>query len=166
MRAPPQPTQPRMSRTLPGTAKPQKTTMRSCRERRTTHRRLPHGRHRHKPHPHNPPHPPLRHANTQWCLNGCGTPQKTRFSQPTRDHHGTHQGDNAEDPPTVRPRHPLPAGSLPRAQPTPEHKAPPPRRGNDTPEQHTATHHPQAPHQGHNKPKMPRPTDPRTPQTQ
>ena len=28
---------------------------------------------------------------------------KTPFSQPTRDHHGTHQGDTAEDPPTVRP---------------------------------------------------------------
>ena len=51
---------------------------------------------------------------------------KTPFSQPTRDHHGTHQGNTAEDPPTVRPQHPLPAGSLPQAHPTPEYVAPPP----------------------------------------
>ena len=81
---PPQPTRPRMSCTLPGTAKPkttpkappQRTTMRSRRGRHTTHRRQTHGRHRHKPHPHNPPHPPLRRPNTQWCPHGCGTPQK------------------------------------------------------------------------------------------
>ena len=48
----------------------------SRRGQHTTHRRQPHGRHRHKPHPHNPPHPPLRRANTQWCPHGCGTPQK------------------------------------------------------------------------------------------
>ena len=52
--------------------------------------------------------------------------RKTPFSQPTRDHHGTHQGDTAEYPPTVRPGHPLPAGNLPRAHPTPEQTAPPP----------------------------------------
>ena len=42
---------------------------------------------------------------------------------------------------------------------------PPPPRGNDTPQPHTATHHPRAPHRGHNTPTMPRSTDPRTPQT-
>ena len=61
---------------------------------------------------------------------------KTPFSQPTRDHHGTHQGDTAEDPPTVRPRHPLPAGSLPRAHPTPEQIAPPPPWKRYTPAAH------------------------------
>ena len=66
---------------------------------------------------------------------------KTPFSQPTRDHHGTQQGDTAEDPPTVRPRHPLPAGSLPRAHPTPEQIAPPPPWKRYTP----ATHRHSAP---------------------
>ena len=61
---------------------------------------------------------------------------KTPFSQPTRDHHGTHQGDTAEYPPTVRPRHPLPAGSLPRARPTPEQIAPPPPWKRYTPATH------------------------------
>ena len=61
---------------------------------------------------------------------------KTPFSQPTRDHHGTHQGDTAEYPPTVRPRHPLPAGSLPRAHPTPEQIAPPPPWKRYTPATH------------------------------
>ena len=58
-----------------------------------------------------------------------------------------------------------------RRQPTtgPPHtraNSPPPHRGNNTPQPHTATHHPRAPHRGHNTPKKPRPTDPRTPQTQ
>ena len=61
---------------------------------------------------------------------------KTPFSQPTRDHHGTHQGDAAEYPPPVRPRHPLPAGNLPRAHPTPEQIAPPPPWKRYTPATH------------------------------
>ena len=61
---------------------------------------------------------------------------KTPFSQPTRGHHGTHQGDAAEYPPTVRPRHPLPAGILPRAHPTPEQIAPPPPWKRYTPTTH------------------------------
>ena len=61
---------------------------------------------------------------------------KTPFSQPTRGHHGTHQGDAAEYPPTVRPRHPLPAGNLPRAHPTPEQIAPPPPWKRYTPATH------------------------------
>ena len=47
-----------------------------------------------------------------------------------------HQGDAAEYPPTVRPRHPLPAGILPRAHPTPEHIAPPPPWKRYTPATH------------------------------
>ena len=51
------------------------------------------------------------------------------LSQPTRGHHGTHQGDTAEDSPTVRPRHRLPANSLPRTHPTSEPIAPPSTMG-------------------------------------
>ena len=61
---------------------------------------------------------------------------KTPFSRPARGHHGTHQGDAAEYPPTVRPRHPLPAGILPRAHPTPEHIAPLPPWKRYTPTTH------------------------------
>ena len=88
---------------------------------------------------------------------------KTPLSQPTRGHHGTHQGDTAGDPTQVRPRHSPPAGSLPRTDPTPVPIAPP-HRGNNTRQPHTATRHPRALHRGHNTPKMLRRTGPRTPQ--
>ena len=61
---------------------------------------------------------------------------KPPLSQPTRGNYGTHQRDTAEDPPTVRPRNPLPAGSLPRTHPTPEPIAPPPTIETNTPATH------------------------------
>ena len=158
---PPLPSRPRMSRTLPGTAKPkttpqappQQTAMRSRQGRHTTNRRKQDGRHRHKPHPHNPTQPPPRPASTQWYPHGCGTPQKLpqpADQGPRRDAPRRHHG---------RPTHseaPAPAASRwpTRDPPHARAQSPPPHHGNDTPLPHTSTHQQRAPHRGHNTPEM------------
>ena len=154
--------QPRMSRTIPGAAKPkaashaqpQRTAKGNRRRRHTTDQRKPHGRHRHKPRPHNPPRPPQQSCKMQWCPHECGTLQK-----PSKASRGAHQGDTGKNRPEVRPRHPIP-----RTHPMIEPKALP-HHGENTPEPHTATHDPRTPLPVRNTPVKPQYTNLRTLQT-